>query len=152
MAGIDMLHVPFKGGAPAIAEVVAGRVTMTFATVSSVHTQVEAGRVRAIGVATLERSSRYKDLPTIAESGVPGFEAAGGWTGICAPAGTPKQVITTLHANLSAIMAEPAVIDRFVNLGYEVFKPLSPEQFAAMLRAESEKWARVVAELNVRPD
>jgi tripartite-type tricarboxylate transporter receptor subunit TctC len=152
MTGTDMLHVPFKGGAPAIAEVIAGRVTMTFATVSSVHTHVEAGRVKPLGVATLERSRRYKDLPTIAESGVPGFEAAGGWTGVCAPAGTPPAIIDKLHAAISAIMTEPEVIARFESLGYEVFKPMAPRQFAAMLRAETEKWAKVVAELDVRPD
>jgi tripartite-type tricarboxylate transporter receptor subunit TctC len=150
MTGIEMLHVPFKGGAPAIAEVIAGRVSMTFATVSSVHTYVEAGRVRPLGVATLERNRRYKDLPTIAESGVPGFEAAGGWTGVCAPAGTPPAVIEKLHRAIAATMSEPEVISRFESLGYEVFKPMSPEQFASMMRVETEKWARVVSELNVR--
>jgi tripartite-type tricarboxylate transporter receptor subunit TctC len=152
MTGTEMLHVPFKGGAPAIAEVIAGRVTMTFATVSSVHTHVEAGRVKPLGVATLERNRRYKDLPTIAEAGVPGFEAAGGWTGVCAPAGTPPAIIDTLHGVIAAIMTEPEVISRFENLGYEVFKPMPPQQFAAMMRAETEKWAKIVAELNVRPD
>jgi tripartite-type tricarboxylate transporter receptor subunit TctC len=125
---------------------------MTFATISSVHTHVQSGRVRPIGVATLERNARYPDLPTIAESGLPGFEAAGGWTGICAPSGTPKPVVSTLHANITAIMAEPRVITRFKSLGYEIFKPMSPEQFAAVMRAETEKWAKVVAELNVRTD
>ena len=152
MTGTDMLHVPFKGGAPAIAEVIAGRVAMTFATVSAVHSHVEAGRVRPLGVATLERSRRYKDLPTIAESGVPGFEAAGGWTGVCAPAGTPRLIVDKLHGTIAAIMTEPEVVARFEALGYEVFKPMPPAEFAALLRAETEKWAKVVAELNVRPD
>jgi len=152
MAGIDMLHVPFKGGAPAVAEVMAGRVAMTFGTISLLHAHVQAGRVRALGVTTLERSPRYKALPSLAESDLPGYEAAGGWTGICAPAGTPSAVIATLHSSIAEIMAEPQVVARFVNLGYEIFKPMSPEQFAAMIRAETEKWAKVVIELNVRPD
>lgn len=150
--GTQMLHVPFKGGAPAIAEVIAGRVSMTFATVSAVHTHVEAGRVRPLAVATLERNRRYKDLPTIAESGVPGFEAAGGWTGVCAPAGTPQPIVDKLHGTITAIMSEPEVIARFESLGYEVFKPMSSREFAAKMRSETEKWARVVAELDVRPD
>jgi tripartite-type tricarboxylate transporter receptor subunit TctC len=132
MAGVDMLHVPFKGGAPAITEVVAGRVAMT--------------------LATLERNQRYKDLPTIAESGLPGFEAAGGWTGICAPAGTPRPIVSKLHAAITDTVSTPEARTRFVNLGYDIFPPMSPEQFAALMRAEVQKWAKVVKDFNVKAD
>jgi tripartite-type tricarboxylate transporter receptor subunit TctC len=152
MAGVDMLHVPFKGGAPAITEVAAGRVAMTFATISAVLPQVQAGRVKALGVATLERNQRYKELPTIAEAGLPGFEAAGGWTGICAPAGTPRPIVSKLHAAITDTVSTPEVRTRFVNLGYDIFPPMAPEQFAALMRAEVQKWAKVVRDFNIRPD
>jgi tripartite-type tricarboxylate transporter receptor subunit TctC len=152
MAGIDMVHVPFKGGAPAITEVVAGRVAMTFATISAVLPQVQAGKVRAIGVTTLERNSRFTDLPTIAESGLPGFDAPGGWTGICSPAGTPKPIISKLHGAITDTMAMPDVRARFVNLGYEIYPPMSPEQFAALIRAETQKWGKVVKDFNITAD
>jgi len=152
MAGVDMLHVPFKGGAPAITEVVAGRVAMTFATISAVLPHVQAGRVKALGVATLERNARYKDLPTIAESGLPGFEAAGGWTGICAPAGTPRPIVSKLHAAIADTVKTPDVRTRFFNLGYEIYPPMSPEQFAALMQAEVHKWAKVVKDLNIRAE
>jgi tripartite-type tricarboxylate transporter receptor subunit TctC len=113
---------------------------------------VQVGRVKPLGVATLERNARYKDLPTIAESGLPGFEAAGGWTGICAPAGTPHAVVTKIHAAVADLMSVPEVRTRFVNLGNDIFPPMSPEQFAARLRAETQKWARVVKDFNVKAD
>ena len=152
MAGIDMIHVPFKGGAPAITEVIAGRVAMTFATISALLPHVQAGRVRALGVTTLERSPRFKDLPTIAESGLPGFDAPGGWTGICAPAGTPKPIVATLNRAITDTMSVPDVRARFVNLGYEIYPPMSPEQFAALMRSETEKWGKVVKDFNIRPE
>jgi tripartite-type tricarboxylate transporter receptor subunit TctC len=152
MAGVDMIHVPFKGGAPAITEVAAGRVAMTFATISSVLPHVQSGRVKALGAATLERNQRFKDLPTIAEAGLPGFEAAGGWTGICAPAGTPRPIVSKLHAAITDTMSNADVRTRFTNLGYDIFPPMSPDQFAALMRAESQKWAKVVKDFNVKAD
>jgi len=151
MAGISMLHIPFKGGAPAITEVMSGRVPLTFATISAVLPFVQAGRVKALGVATLKRNERYSDIPTIAESGLAGFEAPGGWTGICAPSGIPKEIVQKIHAAVAATMAAPDVRNKFVDLGYEIFADMPPEQFAEMIQAEVQKWAKVVKKYNLKP-
>ena len=103
MAGIDMLHIPFKGSVPAISEVVSGRVSLSFAVMTPVISFVQSGRLRALGTASRARSLGYKEFPTIAESGLPGFEASG-WNGICAPAGLPREVLTKLHG---------AIVDTF---------------------------------------
>jgi len=152
MAGIKMLHVPFKGGAPAITEVISGRVAMTFATISAVLPFVQSGRVKALGVATLTRNSQHPDIPTISESGIPNFEARGGWTGICAPAGVSKEVVDTLHNAIAETVAVPSVRNKFLDLGYEVFADIPPERFAAMIRAEVDKWAKVVKKLDIKSE
>ncbi len=151
MAGIKMLHVPFKGGAPAITEVISGRVAMTFATISAVLPHVQSGRVKALGVATLTRNQQHPDIPTISESGMPDFEAPGGWTGICAPAGVSKEIVDTLHGAIAYTVAVASVRNKFLDLGYEIFADVSPERFAAMIRAEVDKWAKMVKKLDIKP-
>jgi tripartite-type tricarboxylate transporter receptor subunit TctC len=152
MAGIKLLHIPFKGGAPAITEVISGRVAMTFATISAVLPFVQSGRVKALGVATLTRNQQHADIPTISESGLPDFEAPGGWTGICAPAGVSKEIVDTLHGAIADTVAVASVRNKFLDLGYEIFADVSAERFAAMIRAEVDKWAKVVRKLDIKRD
>jgi tripartite-type tricarboxylate transporter receptor subunit TctC len=149
MAGVDMLHVPFKGGAQAVTEVIANRISMSFATLPSATPFMKSGQIRAIGVATAARNEMYKELPTVAESGLPGYEAQG-WNGICGPAGVPKPIVTQIHAALADASARPETRARFQALGYEVMEPMSPEAFAGMIRENISKWQKVVKATGIK--
>jgi tripartite-type tricarboxylate transporter receptor subunit TctC len=149
MAGVDMLHVPFKGGAQAVTEVVANRISMSFATLPTANAFLKSGQLRAIGVATAARNETYRELPTIAESGLPGYEAQG-WNGICGPAGVPRIIVAQINAALADASAKPEVRARFQALGYEVMEPTSPEAFAAMIRDNIRKWQKVVKDTKVK--
>lgn len=150
MAGIDMVHVPYKGSAPGLLAVLSGEVSMMFAPSASALPYVRAGKLRALGITTAKRSAAAPEIPTIAEAGVPGYDAFP-WYGILAPAGTPKPVITRLNAEIVKIVRLPDIKERFANLGVE---PVShaPAEFAAYIKAETTKWAKVVREANIRAD
>jgi tripartite-type tricarboxylate transporter receptor subunit TctC len=142
MAGIDIVHVPYKGGAPARAALLAGQVEMMFESAIGVLPFVQAGRLRALGVSGAQRSPAMPDVPTLAEAGVPGFEASG-WLGILAPAGTPAAIVAGLNADVNAVLRQADVSAQLAGNGADVAGG-SPEQFAAFVAAEIEKWARVV--------
>jgi tripartite-type tricarboxylate transporter receptor subunit TctC len=142
LAKVDILHVPYKGAAPAVADTVGGHAHMTFAPAPATLALVQAGRLRALGVTTEKRFSGLPDLPTIAESGVPGFELTS-WVGFLAPAATPRAVITRIHATLLEALRTPAVRDVLVKSGAE---PLgnTPEEFHANLKREIPKWNGII--------
>ncbi|NYT60350.1 tripartite tricarboxylate transporter substrate binding protein [Alcaligenaceae bacterium] len=141
-AGIDIRHVPYKGTAAAMPGVVSGRVQMMMDGWSGTQPMVKAGKLRQIAVAVDKRMSVAPDVPTIAESGFPGFNASP-WYGILAPAGTPKEIVKRLSKALTATMASQSVRERFVSLGMEPLSD-SPEEFAAFIESETAKWAEVV--------
>jgi tripartite-type tricarboxylate transporter receptor subunit TctC len=142
MAGVDMTHVPYKGSAPAITDLVAGQVPVAFVDLVSALPQIRAGKVKGLAVASGRRTVTAPDLPTIAESGVPGYDAVG-WFGLVAPAGTPPDVIARLNGETVRIMALPEVRDRALATGAEPSTGTSAE-FAAFIASEIPKWERVV--------
>ena len=142
LAGVDLLHVPYKGSSPLLVDVLAGRVDMTFDSYTVYEEHIKAGRVRPLGVTSKARMGALPQVPTIAESGLDGYDVSN-WLGVFAPAGTPKDVLATLHAALGRAMATPELRAQLVALGIEpTFGP--PEDFAALIRAELPKWAAIV--------
>ena len=149
-AGIDMLHVPFKGGGPMVADLLGGQIHIVIADQANLMPHVKAGKLRALAVGTLERSASYPDIPTIAESGFPGFEARA-WQGIAGPANLPADIVTQLNAAFAKAMAFPEVHQRLLDGGLD---PISgtPEDFAAFIRNEIDKWAKVAKDVGARVD
>src|SRR5277367_3276187 len=141
-AHIDIVHVPYKGSAPALEDVIAGQDQMMFATTSGVMGFLQNGQVRALAVTTLKRSASLPDVPTMDESGLPGFEATT-WHGFVAPAGAPPAVIDTLHRALLEALKDPGVQEKLAGLGVDI-APDSPDEFAAYIKAEIPKWAAVI--------
>jgi tripartite-type tricarboxylate transporter receptor subunit TctC len=141
-AQIDIVHVPYKGSAPALEDVIAGQDQMMFATTSGVMGFLKAGQVRPLAVTTLKRSASLPDVPTMDESGLPGFEATT-WHGFVAPAGTPPAVIDTLHRAMLEVLKDPDVQQKLAGLGVDI-APDSPDEFAAYIKAEIPKWAAVI--------
>ncbi len=150
MAGIDIVHIPFNGVAPATNAVLSGEVQIFFAQSSSALPQWRAGKVVALGVATRKRIAAAPELPTIAEQGFPDFEATS-WYALVAPAGTPMPVIDRLHAEIVRALAAPDVRERIAGLGAEPVGN-SPAEFAAMQRSETARWTRVAKEANIHAD
>jgi tripartite-type tricarboxylate transporter receptor subunit TctC len=141
-AHIDIVHVPYKGSAPALEDVIAGQDQMMFATTSGVMGFLTNGQVRALAVTTLKRTAILPDIPTMDEAGLPGFEATT-WHGLVAPAGTPPAIIDTLHGALVETLADPDVQKKLAALGVDI-GPDSPDQFAAYIKAEIPKWAAII--------
>jgi tripartite-type tricarboxylate transporter receptor subunit TctC len=149
MAGIKLTHIPYKGSAPAIQDVMAGHVQMMIDASQSVLPHVQEGSVRALGVTSKERMKALPDIPAIAET-LPGYEASQ-WNGLVAPAGTPAEILEPLHAAVLAALADPGVAARFAALGIAA-RPTAPEEFSAYLRAEIEKWGKVVRDSGTKID
>jgi len=150
MAEVDMIHVPYKGAAPAMSDLIGGQIQLMFDNLASSLAQVRAGKVRALAVTTAKRSGLAPDLPTIAESGLPGFDI-NTWFGIFVPSGTPREIVDRLHAEFVKALAAPDIREKMLNLGAE---PVGsrPEEFAAYIRAESDKYARVIKASGARAD
>ena len=150
MAGVDMTHVPYKGAAPAMNDLIGGQIQLMFDNLASSLGQVRAGRVRALAVTTAKRTALAPELPTVAESGLPGFDIST-WFGIFVPAGTPRDIVERLHAEFTKALAEPDVREKMVALGAE---PVGnkPEEFAAYIRSESAKYARVIRASGAKVD
>jgi tripartite-type tricarboxylate transporter receptor subunit TctC len=142
MAGVDMTHVPYKGSAPAVTDLVAGQVPVAFVDLVSALPQIRAGRVKGLAVASGKRTITAPDIPTIAEAGVPGYDAVG-WFGLVAPAGTPPEVVARLNAETVRIMALPEVRDRALATGAEPSTGTAAE-FTLFIASEIPKWERVV--------
>ena len=149
-AGIDMVHVPYKGGGAVINDLIGGQVALTFATLPSVMPYVKAERLRAVAMTTTKRWPGLPAVPTIAESGFPGFEIST-WIGLLAPAGTPKDVVDKLHAEVVRILKLPDVRERFDGLGMEPVGD-TPAQFALYIRSELAKYAKVVKASGARAE
>jgi tripartite-type tricarboxylate transporter receptor subunit TctC len=148
--GIDMLHVPYKGGAPSIVGLLSGEVHILFTAIPSVLSQITSGKVRALGVSTAKRSSALPGVPTIAEAGVPGYDAAS-WYGLFAPAGVPAAALTTLSREIVKIMRVAEVRDRFAADGFDPVGS-TPEEFSQFIRDEIPKWAKLVKSANIRAE
>lgn len=142
MAGTKMTHVPYKGGGPAMIDLVGGQVQLVFATAASAVPQIKAGKIKGIAVTTAKRSALMPNIPTIAESGLPGFDA-NNWYGLLAPAGTPRPIIMRLNTEVTKVLAMPDVKDFLFNQGLDP-APGTPEQFGAYIKSEMIKWAKVV--------
>jgi tripartite-type tricarboxylate transporter receptor subunit TctC len=150
MAGIKMIHVPYKGASPALVDVVAGHIEVYFGAFVSVLPHVRSGRVRALGVTSLKRVSVMPEIATIDEQGLKGFET-GSWFGIAVPAGTPREIVTKLHAETVRIIKIPEVTDRIAAEGAE-FIGDTPEQFTAFFKSEVVKWGKAVVASGAKPE
>ena len=142
MTGVDMTHVPYRGSGPAVNDLVGGQVDVMFDNLPSSIGQIRAGTLRPIAVTSLTRSPALPDVPTIAESGVPGFDASS-WFAIFAPAKTPKAIVDKINKAVNEALADPAVKQRYAEVGAEI-RIMTPEQLGAFQKAEQEKWAKVV--------
>src|SRR2546430_3097126 len=150
MTGTKMQHVPYKGSSAAHPDLLAGRTAMIFDTITAVRGHVRAGTLRGIAVTTLKRSSSMPELPTIAESGLPGYDASA-WGGILAPAGTPQDVVAKLNAAINAALKQGDVRSRLSGAGIEI-QGGTPEQFGEVIKAEIDKWGRIVKEAGIQPE
>jgi tripartite-type tricarboxylate transporter receptor subunit TctC len=145
MTGIKMTHVPYKGTAPALNDVVAGHVPMTFSGLVPVMSLIEGGKIRVLGVTSKKRVPAVPDVPPIAESGVPGFEASA-WLMIVAPAGTPKPIVDRLHKEIMAIVQLPEMNERYARVGYFPPDPLPQEKLMGLIRSEIDRWGKVITD------
>ena len=150
MAGVDIVHVPYKGGAPAIADLIAGNVELMFESTNSIAPHVKAGRVRALAVTGVKRATSLPEVPTMIEAGVPGYEVTA-WTGVIAPAGLPRPVLDKLNAAVNAAIVEPKAKQSLVQLGSEGGGG-TPEDYAALIRRDSAKWSEVVKRSGAKID
>ncbi len=150
MTGVDMVHVPYKGSAQAIADLIGGQVSVMFDNLPSSMPHIKSGRLRALAITTATRYPALPDLPTLAESGVPGYDSSA-WFGIVAPTGTPKEVVDRLNLEVNKILALPDVKERLEAQG-AVPMPGSPADFGHLIHTEIEKWAKVVKASGARVD
>lgn len=151
MAHIDIVSVAYKGAAAAMVDVIAGQVQIMFAVAAGALPQIRAGKVRALAVTTAQRSRLAPDLPTVAESGLPGYEVAG-WNGILAPAGTSKAIILRLNAQVLRSLKQTNVVRRLIDTGYEPAEDNAPEQFGGFIKREIAKWTKLVRESGAKID
>lgn len=149
-AGITMQHVPYRGGTPAITDVIGGQLPIVAVNALEVQPHVRSGRLKLLAVLSPNRSPIYPDVPTIAESGFPGFEASV-WYGLVAPAATPRTVVTRLHAEVQKALQTAEVRERMNSVGGEVI-PGSTEMFAALIKSERVRYEKLVREANIKPD
>lgn len=150
MAGLDMIHVPYKGGGPALVDLIAGQVNLYFGSMPAALPHVKNGKLRALAVTSAKRSRAAPELPTVAESGFPGF-AADTWIGVLAPAGTPGPIVVRLNREIVKILQQPELEEKLSAQGAEPVTN-SPEQFAAYIKSEIRKWAKVVKESGAKAD
>jgi tripartite-type tricarboxylate transporter receptor subunit TctC len=148
MAGIDLLHVPYKGSGPSFNDLLGGQVSLTFDSLLQSLPYIKAGRLNALAVLGEKRSTLLPQTPTVTESGVPGY-ALTNWFGLVVPSATPRELVTRLYGDVAKVLAQPGVRDRIHGMGADVVGS-TPEQFAAFMRAETAKWAKVVKQANIR--
>ena len=148
--GLDMVHVPYKSGGPAITDVMGGQVDFMFGTVAATYPHVSGGKLRALAVSAPERSKRLPDVPTVAEAAIPGYEAYE-WNGVFLPAGVPADVATKLQQALQEVLKEDEVKQRLADLGAQPIGS-TPAEFAAFLKKEDSKWGEVVKKGNIKLD
>ena len=149
MAGVDIVHIPYKGSGQSLIDVISGEVAIAFDQITSSLPQVEAGKLRAIAVTSARRFPSVPKLPTVAEAGVAGYESVS-WNGIAAPAATPRDILNRIQAEIARTLALPDIKERFARDGIEPVGS-TPEQFAAHIRAERVKWEKVVKAAGIKP-
>ena len=149
-AGVNLLHVPFRGGGPAIIDVVGGHTKINFANLPTALPHLRSGKLRPLGVGATKRSPVLPDVPTIAEAGVPGYEATV-WWGIVAPAGTPAAIVEKLHREISAIQNSPEVQKQLANEGAEILR-MSSAEFGAFIVGEHAKWGKVIKDAGIKAE
>ncbi len=142
MLGLDIIHVPYKGSGPAVTDLIGGQVNMMFDNIPSSISHIRSGKLRALATTGAKRSPMLPELPTIAESGVPGYESTA-WFGIAAPVGTPKEIIARLNAEGQKALRSPEFVKRMTDLGYEIVGG-TPEQMASMIQDEYKRWGPIV--------
>jgi len=150
LAQLDMLHVPYKGSGPAVADLLGGQVNYMFDSITSARPHIQSGKLRALGVTTAKRSSTLPDVPTLAEAGVPGYEVSP-WFAVFMPASTPKPIVSKLNKALLDAMKDPDVVKRFETIGAEPVGS-TPDELARHLARESERWAQLITERGIKLD
>jgi tripartite-type tricarboxylate transporter receptor subunit TctC len=150
MAGVDAVHVPYKGGAPAVTDLVAGRLSLMMANLTTAQPHIRSGRLRALGIGTKSRSRLFPELPTIAESGVPGYEA-NNWNGVVVPARTPRAVVDRLHREIVAVLKDALIAERMAKSALEPIGD-TPAEFARYLKDEADKWGKLVKSAGIRAE
>jgi tripartite-type tricarboxylate transporter receptor subunit TctC len=148
-AGVDFVHVPYRGAGPALTDLLGGQVMMSFAGIAGSIEYIRTGKLRALAVTTATRSEALPDVPTVSEF-VPGFEA-GDWLGVGAPRNTPAEIINQLNKEISAALADPKIKARFADLGGTTYS-LTPAEFGKLIADETEKWAKVIRAANIKPE
>jgi tripartite-type tricarboxylate transporter receptor subunit TctC len=148
MTGTKLAHIPYKGSAPAVTALLAGEIDALFDNVPNVVQHIKAGKMKVIGVSGLKRSALLPEAPTVAESGVPGYEV-NVWFGMQVPAGTPRPVVDKLNRDMVTLLKEPDVVKRFNDQGVEVVAS-TPEQFSTLVRSEVTKWTQLIRDANIR--
>lgn len=149
-AGIDLLHVPYKGSSPSISDLIGGRVMLTMDSLVQSLPHIKAGRLKALAVLGPKRTALLPDVPTVAESGLPGY-ALTNWFGLLAPAATPREVVIRIHADAVKALKDPDLNRKIADLGADVVGN-TPEEFGAALRAESAQWAEIIKSANIRAE
>ena len=150
LAGVKMLHVPYKGGNPAMADILGGRVAVFFSTVAVARPHLQSGKIRGLGVTTARRTMALPNLPTIAEAGLPGYEVSG-WYGLVAPAATPKAVIARLHSVAQMALRQPDIREKLLGVGVEATESTTA-QFGEKIKVELAKWEKIVKPLGIKPE
>jgi tripartite-type tricarboxylate transporter receptor subunit TctC len=150
MAGTKITHIPYSGVGPALVDLLGGQINLIFATAASAIPHIKAGKIHALAVTTLNRSKLVPDLPTVADAGVPGFEA-NNWYGIVVPAKTPRPIVDRLNKEFVAVLNMPDVKDVLFRQGLDAH-PSTPEQFGKYIQAETVKWAKVIKASGAKPE
>ncbi|MBY0438659.1 MAG: tripartite tricarboxylate transporter substrate binding protein [Burkholderiales bacterium] len=150
MAKLDVVHVPYKGGPPAVQDVLAGQIYLLMGNMPSVLQHIRSGRMRPLAIASSRRSPLLPELPTVAESALPGYEASN-WNGLVAPAGTPQDLVTRYNADVVRVVTEPAIRDRLSSGGFDPIGD-TPTQFSAYLKTEFQRWATVIRARGIKVD
>ena len=150
MAGIELTHVPYKGGAPAVADLIAGRLSLAMANLTTAQPHIRGGRLRGLGVGRATRSPLFPEMPTIAEAGVAGYEA-NNWNGLVVPARTPRAVIERLHRDITAVLRDSAVAERMAGAGLEPIGD-TPQAFERYLGDEATKWRRLIQSAGIKAE
>jgi tripartite-type tricarboxylate transporter receptor subunit TctC len=151
MAKVDIVHVPYKGGPPAVTDMLGGRIDMMFYTLAVVQQHIKSGRLRAIAMTGLTRDPLMPQIPTVTEAGLPGYETSG-WHGLLAPGATPKDIIDKLNATVVSILGTPAIKEFWASQGMGFANSNTPEQFAARFRADYEKYGRLIKSAGIKPE
>ncbi len=150
MAGVQMLHIPYKGTGPAVVDLISGQINLMFDSLSTVIANAKAGKVRVIGLTNSKRSASAPEMPTLHEQGLTGYEATG-WFGIAAPAKVPADIIDRLNREIDTIIRQPDMAARLVQIGSDVVGG-SPDEFRAFIRSEAQKWGKVIRDANIKPE